>query len=90
MVTSIGELLPEAAGRFGDKTAVVVDSEEFSFGELEARSNRIANGLVSGIDAARAVRGGGKRTGNSDIPDGLDLWPMCLDASVHPRSLGRG
>ncbi|HZJ04825.1 MAG TPA: long-chain fatty acid--CoA ligase [Nocardioidaceae bacterium] len=47
MVTTIGELLPEAARRFGDKTAVVVDSEEFSFAELEARSNRIAKGLVS-------------------------------------------
>ena len=47
MVTTIGELLPEAARRFGNKTSLVVEGEEFSFAELEARSNRVANGLVS-------------------------------------------
>ena len=47
MVTTIGEMLPEAARRFGNKTSVVSDGQEFSFRELEARSNRVANGLVS-------------------------------------------
>ena len=47
MVGTIGEILPEAARRFGDKNAVVVASEAISFAELESRSNRIANGLVS-------------------------------------------
>src|SRR5215210_1841351 len=47
MVDTIGEILPEAARRFGDKDALVVESETFSFSELEAMSNRVANGLVS-------------------------------------------
>ena len=47
MGETIGEILPEAARRFGDKTALVVEAETFSFSELEAMSNRVANGLVS-------------------------------------------
>ena len=47
MVATVGELLPEAARRFGDKTSLVVGDETFSFVDLEALSNRVANGLVS-------------------------------------------
>ena len=38
----IGEILPEAARRFGDKVALVVGAETFSFSALEMLSNRVA------------------------------------------------
>ena len=44
---TIGEILPEAARRFGDKVALIVGADAFSFSELDARSNRVANGLVA-------------------------------------------
>lgn len=44
---TMGEILPEAARRFGDKASLVVESESLSFSELETMSNRVANGLVS-------------------------------------------
>ena len=47
MASTIGEILPEAARRFGDKTALIVEKDAFSFSELESMSNRVANGLVS-------------------------------------------
>ncbi len=47
MGETVGRILPEASRRFGDKTAVVVEGEMFSFHDLEAMSNRVANGLVS-------------------------------------------
>jgi long-chain acyl-CoA synthetase len=47
MASTIGEILPEAARRFGDNTALIVQDEAFSFSELESMSNRVANGLVS-------------------------------------------
>ena len=47
MVTTIGEILPEAARRFGNKVSVVVEGEEFSFADMDAMSNKVANGLVS-------------------------------------------
>ena len=47
MVATIGEILPEAARRFGDKTSEVVEDEAFSFSELDTRSNSVANGLIS-------------------------------------------
>ena len=47
MGETIGEILPEAARRFGDKTALIVEGATFSFSELEAMSNRVANGLVA-------------------------------------------
>ena len=49
---TIGEILPEAARRFGDKVALIVEAETFSFSELDAMSNRVATGLVSvGVQA---------------------------------------
>ncbi|NJO24447.1 MAG: AMP-binding protein, partial [Sphingomonadales bacterium] len=38
---------PEAARRYGDKTALVVGERKFSFNELEAKSNAFANGLAA-------------------------------------------
>ena len=47
MGETIGEILPEAARRFGDKVALIVGAEAFSFSELDAMSNGVANGLVA-------------------------------------------
>ena len=47
MVATVGEILPEAARRFGDKASLIVEEQTFSFTELEALSNRVAGGLVS-------------------------------------------
>jgi long-chain acyl-CoA synthetase len=47
MVETIGELLPFAARRYGDKKALVVDGRSFTFNELEAHSNAFANSLVA-------------------------------------------
>ena len=47
MTSTIGEILPVAAQRFGARTALVVGDRSFSFAELEALSNRAANGLVA-------------------------------------------
>lgn len=47
MVTTIADILPQAAKKHGDRVALIIDSKRFSFRELEALSNRVANGLVS-------------------------------------------
>jgi len=47
MIRSIGEILPQAAAQFGAKTALIVGDKRFSFNEMEALSNRIANGLTA-------------------------------------------
>ena len=47
MVTTIGEILPEAARRFGSKISVIVGGDELSFADMDAMSNKVANGLVS-------------------------------------------
>ena len=47
MTSTIGEILPVAARRFGARTALLVGDRSFSFDELEALSNRAANGLVA-------------------------------------------
>ena len=47
MVTTIGEILPEAARRFGHKVSVIVEGDGFSFADMDAMSNKVANGLVS-------------------------------------------
>ena len=46
MVQTLGEILPEAGRRYGDKTALLIDGRSFSFNALEAQSNAFANGLV--------------------------------------------
>ena len=45
MQTSLAHLLPDAAQRFGDKTAVVVGEEQISFRELDVQSSRLAHAL---------------------------------------------
>jgi long-chain acyl-CoA synthetase len=56
MAATLGELLPEAACRFGDRTAVIVEDKVFTFNQLDELSNRIANGLVaSGVKAGDRV-----------------------------------
>ena len=47
MTSTIGEILPTAARRFGDRTALLVGERAFSFDDLEALSNRVANCLVA-------------------------------------------
>ncbi len=47
MTSTIGEVLPTAAQRFGDRTALTVGDRTFSFDDLEELSNRAANGLVA-------------------------------------------
>ena len=47
MAQTLGEILPEAARKYGDKTALVIDGRSFTFNALEARSNAFANGLVA-------------------------------------------
>src|SRR4051794_21749985 len=47
MTSTIGQILPVAAQRFGARTALLVGDRVFSFAELEALSNRAADGLVA-------------------------------------------
>ena len=56
MLSNLGELLPDAARRFGDKIALSIDEREFSFQKLDELSNRIANGLrETGVEAGDRV-----------------------------------
>jgi len=47
MTSTIGQILPVAAQRFGARTALSVGDRAFSFAELEILSNRAADGLVA-------------------------------------------
>lgn len=46
MVRTMGEILPDAARRFGDKVALVIGDQRFTFSQLEAMSNAVANALI--------------------------------------------
>ena len=46
MLNSLGEVLPHAAHRFGDKTALVIERQSFSFHDLDRLSNALAGNLV--------------------------------------------
>ena len=48
MVTTIAEILPQAARKHGDRVALIIDSRRLTFRQLDALSNRAANGLVAG------------------------------------------
>jgi non-ribosomal peptide synthetase component E (peptide arylation enzyme) len=48
MVATLAEILPHAARRYGNLTALIVDDRRFSFRDLDALSNRVANGLSAG------------------------------------------
>src|SRR5579859_4415906 len=45
MLDCLGQVLPEAARRFGDKTAVVIDGRSFTFNEFNQLSARLARSL---------------------------------------------
>ncbi|KKK64210.1 hypothetical protein LCGC14_2986520, partial [marine sediment metagenome] len=55
MLTSLGRALPQAAQRYGNKTALVFAGREFSFTELNDLSDRLAAGL-SGVGIERGDR----------------------------------
>jgi long-chain acyl-CoA synthetase len=48
MTSTIGQILPVAARRFGTRAALLVGDRSFSFADLHTLSNRAANGLVAG------------------------------------------
>ena len=47
MAATLGEILPAAAARHGDRTALVVEARRMSFRELDDQSNQVASGLVA-------------------------------------------
>ena len=47
MTTTLAEILPAAAARHRERTALVVGDRQLSFRELDVLSNRVANGLVA-------------------------------------------
>src|SRR6185503_8492966 len=56
MVTTIAEILPLAASQHADRVALIIDNRRLSFRELDALSNRVANGLVaSGVQPGDRV-----------------------------------
>ena len=46
MLTSLGQVLPAAAAKYGDKTALIADDKTFSFRELDQLSNALAISLT--------------------------------------------
>ena len=46
MLENLGQILPAAANRFGDKTALIIDTVRLSFSELDCLSNQLANALT--------------------------------------------
>jgi long-chain acyl-CoA synthetase len=46
MVSTLGEILPFAARRYGDRTALIVGSDQLTYRQLDQASNAFANGLV--------------------------------------------
>ena len=71
--STIGEILPVAARRFGARTALIVGDRSFSFADLESLSNRIANGLsATGVQPAIRKRLGYRLTA-SWTPSGGNL-----------------
>jgi len=47
LTSTIGEILPAAARRFGARPALIVGDRSFSFEELQALSDRVAHGLAA-------------------------------------------
>ena len=47
MATTLAEILPEAAQRHADRTALIIGDRHLSFSKIEALSNKIAHGLVA-------------------------------------------
>jgi len=56
MLSCLCQSLGEAARRFGERTALIVDGRRFSFSELDGLSNRFADALVGiGVEAGDRV-----------------------------------
>jgi long-chain acyl-CoA synthetase len=56
VISSLGEVLPNAAHRFGEKTALVIDGKRFSFRDLDNLSSALARSLVKlGIESGDRV-----------------------------------
>ncbi len=56
MLNTLGQILPIAAERFGNKAALIIDDTTLSFNELEKRSHQLANALVSlGVETGDRV-----------------------------------
>ena len=56
MATTLAEILPEAAARHGDRTALVVEDKQWSFRELDVLSSRVAAGLAAlGVETGHRV-----------------------------------
>lgn len=56
MLKTLGEVLPAAARRFGDRTALVAGGRRFGFRELNELSNRLADSLRGiGVEAGDRV-----------------------------------
>lgn len=47
MSDSIGQILVQAAATHGAKTALVIDNQSFTYQQLDAISNQVANGLLA-------------------------------------------
>ena len=47
MLENLGQVLPVAARKYGDKTGLIFEGREFSFNQLCEMSGRVANGLRS-------------------------------------------
>jgi long-chain acyl-CoA synthetase len=46
-MTTIAEILPQAARKYGDRVALVIEGQRLSFRQLDSLSNRVANGLAA-------------------------------------------
>ena len=56
MLDNLGQILPVAAERFGDKTALIVGEQHFSFAALNDLADRLAGGLAEiGVGAGDRV-----------------------------------
>ena len=56
MPRTLGEVLPNAARKYGDKTALIIGDRSFGFAELNTLSNRLANSLHGlGVEAGDQV-----------------------------------
>ena len=47
MITTLADILPHASRKYADRTALIIENRRFSFHDLDALSNRVANGLVA-------------------------------------------
>ena len=68
MTRFVGQILPNAARRFGDREALIIEDRHFTFREMDTLSNRIANGLVAS----------GVRPGDRVMLYGQNCWEWLV------------